>query len=249
MRFIVKFLIVPSVLLAIAVVAGCPPSIPAEYTAADAAKGGVLYDKWWAVTGAEAPTTENALWPTADTNTNERTGADTWRCKECHGWDYKGASGAYSSGSHFTGVAGIFGTALTAQAVFDSIKTTHGYGAEGLADDDIWDLSRFVLEGQMDTDTIITDKLFTGDAAAGATTYASACAGCHGDDGLTAAGHDDFDDYVGKIADDNPWEFLHKVRFGQPGTSMPAQNAILDVTGLNNLGTHAQTLPVEPPVK
>ena len=26
-------------------------------------------------------------------------GSDTWRCKECHGWDYMGVDGAYAGGS------------------------------------------------------------------------------------------------------------------------------------------------------
>jgi hypothetical protein len=29
-------------------------------------------------------------------------------------------------------------------------------------------------------------------------------------------------EYVGGIASGNPWEFLHKVRAGQPGTAMPS---------------------------
>ena len=31
----------------------------------------------------------------------------TWRCKECHGWDYRGAPGAYSIGSDFTGIMDV----------------------------------------------------------------------------------------------------------------------------------------------
>jgi thiosulfate dehydrogenase len=52
-----------------------------------------LYDSWWTVTGTDRPTTDQPLWQTQTTNT--RTGADTWRCKECHGWDYQGKDGAY----------------------------------------------------------------------------------------------------------------------------------------------------------
>ena len=35
----------------------------------------------------------------------------TWRCKECHGWDYKGLDGAYAKGSHFSGTKGVRGVA------------------------------------------------------------------------------------------------------------------------------------------
>jgi len=31
-----------------------------------------------------------------DPESNPRTGADTWRCKECHGWDYKGVARFFS---------------------------------------------------------------------------------------------------------------------------------------------------------
>ena len=258
---------------------GCPPIVPptstdptdttdpTAFTNADAARGGALYDKWWAVTGDSAPTTDHPLWASRpDTTSNTRTGADTWRCKECHAWDYKGVSGAYSSGSHRTGIAGIYGTTMTAQEVFDEIKgahdahaqnrATHDYG-DVLSDADIWDLAKFVKNGQIDTDTMINSSgAFTGDANAGQTLYDSgigtsvACAACHGADGLTPPpGSPDHDEWVGLLADDNPWEFQHKVRFGQPGTTMPSS-----VTGggsdqnANDLGAFAQTLPTAPAV-
>ena len=62
----------------------------------------------------EAPETENPLWSTQSSNT--RNGADTWRCKECHGWDYMGADGAYGSGSHATGFSGVLGSASLSSA-------------------------------------------------------------------------------------------------------------------------------------
>ena len=231
---------------------------PAEFDSADAGRGGALYDRWWSVTGDDEPTEDHALWATRpDTESNTRTGADTWRCKECHGWDYKGVDGAYGSGSHTTGIAGIFGTTMTAREVFDVIGTDHGYSAAGLADADIWDLAKFVFEGQIDTDTIIdADGGFTGAAAAGETLFSAGIAGnpacmlCHGVDGLgTPPGADaaEFGDFVGLIANENPWEFQHKVRFGQPGTSMPSAITAGGTTQeVSDLGTHAQTLPEGP---
>ena len=35
----------------------------------------------------------------------------SWRCKECHGPDYKGNQGQYASGNHATGIKGIRGMA------------------------------------------------------------------------------------------------------------------------------------------
>jgi len=90
-------------------------------------RGGAMYDTWWAVTGAAAPATNHPLWALRpDTTRNARTGSETWRCKECHGWDYKGVNGAYAKGSHRTGFAGILYSTKTTQEVFDLIKTDHG---------------------------------------------------------------------------------------------------------------------------
>ena len=258
----------------VGLLAGCPPVVPPPdgggggdgggttppqaFLDASVTRGGSLYDKYWSVTGAAAPTGDHPRWASRpDQTSNTRTGADTWRCKECHGWDYKGKDGAYSSGSHRTGIGGIFGTALTAQEAFDSIKTAHSYGQAGLTDADLWDLAKFVLEGQIDTDTIIDgDGAFIGDDNAGKTLYDSglgttlACAACHGADGLAVpAGADaDFGDFIGLIANDNSWEFQHKARFGQPGVSgMPGLIAGGGTTqDAGDLGAFAQTLPEAP---
>ena len=75
--------------------------------------------------------------------------------------------------------------------------------------------------------------------------YASVCAACHGNNGKTLNfGDAAAPEYVGTLAVDNPWEFLHKVRFGQPASPMPAGL----VTGWNiqdiiDVLAHAQTLP------
>ncbi len=243
-----------------AMLCGCPGVVPpddgppAAFTDADAVNGGTMYDKWWAVAGVDAPTEDHALWAgRPDTESNTRGGADTWRCKECHGWDYKGVDGAYSDGSHLTGIAGIYGTTMTAQEVFDLLHDDHGFHDAGLADADMWDLAKFVLEGQVDTATVIdADGAFNGDAANGQTLYDDgiegnmACSGCHGADGLTAppGAHDDYGDWVGKIANANAPEFLHKVRFGQPGTAMPASESVeAALSDAVDLATYAQTLP------
>ena len=257
-------------LFAVAVLTGtsCPitmptPTDPAGFTSADVGRGGKLYDNWWATAGKTEPTPDHPLWASRpDTTSNTGTGSATWRCKECHGWDYKGVAGVYGSGSHKTGFNGIFGTTMTAQQVFDLLKndaatTTNGhdYGGTtaGLADADIWDLAKFVLQGQIDTSTFINSSksFFTGNATTGATLFTSGIAGglgcvnCHGSDGKTI----NFKtppavEYVGTVANDNPWEFQHKVRFGQPNTQMPSAVMSGGTTqNVADVGAHAQTLP------
>ena len=67
------------------------------------ARGGRLYDKWFGENKAEKPTGNHLAYP-ADGKYKDDA---TWRCKECHGWDYLGKDGAYSSGKHATGIVGI----------------------------------------------------------------------------------------------------------------------------------------------
>ena len=54
------------------------------------ARGGQLYDKWWAVLGHDKPKQTHPAYPAE----GKQKGDSTWRCKECHGWDYRGADGA-----------------------------------------------------------------------------------------------------------------------------------------------------------
>ena len=223
----------------------------------DTAEGGALYDNWWNVTGEAPPKVDHSLWEfRPDKTANTRTGSATWRCKECHGWDYKGVDGAYAEGSHRTGFAGIFDTSKTAPEIFDVVKNNHGYGEAGLTDPELWSLVKFVLDGQIDTSQIIDESgKFVGDRSRGKVLYEhgigtnDSCATCHGPDGLaTPPGSPEFDDYPGLISNENPWEFQHKVRFGQPGTRMLGSEAgggtIRDVA---DLAAYVQTLPREAP--
>lgn len=242
-------------------IVGCPvvappTEDPEEFTNANVVRGGLLYDAWWSAAGLSQPTGDHPLWASRpDTTSNTRTGTDTWRCKECHGWDYKGVNGAYGTGSHRTGVMGILGTAKSAQEVFDLIKGQHGFGNTGLTDSDIWDLTKFVKQGVLNTDDLIdaSTKTFRGTAATGQTLYTAsfsgniACSACHGSNGQQINFANDPDkEFVGTIAASNPWEFQHKVRFGQPGSSMPS---LLSAGGTSqnvaDLGAYCQSLPTE----
>ena len=209
----------------------------------DSVRGGLLYDKWWAVLAAAeeadhdheeddhdapgaAPEGDHPLWATQ--STNERSGADTWRCKECHGWDYKGAEGAYGSGSHFTGFPGVFasqdGSANDILAAMQGGTNSDHDFSSFMAEQDLIDLSLFIAQALINTDDLINDdKSSVGDVALGQAYYESTCIRCHGPEGnaINFAGIDD-PEFLGHLAPDNPWEFVHKVRFGQPGWPMPS---------------------------
>ncbi|MHB8775026.1 MAG: c-type cytochrome, partial [Bellilinea sp.] len=217
-----------------------------------ASRGGRLYDNWMKETGVAVPGSDQPLWASQTTNT--RSGVDTWRCKECHGWDYLGAAGAYSKGSHFTGFPGVFDVA---SKTFDDIVailsggTNADHDFSAMDDEALGDLATFLQSGLVDVSPLIdtaTKSAVNGDAAHGKELFAL-CAACHGEDGrVFNFGSDAEPEYVGTIALDNPWEFLHKVRSGQPGTAMPAaMDSGWSLDDLLDLLAFAQTLPVVAP--
>jgi thiosulfate dehydrogenase len=217
-----------------------------------ASRGGRLYDNWWVEAGVDEPSGDQPLWATQTTNT--RSGTDTWRCKECHGWDYKGAEGAYGSGSHFTGFPGVFGAESKtpdeiAAILTGSANPDHDFSAMG--DDAIADLATFLQSGLVDLTAQInaeTKSPVEGNPTNGQELYTT-CAACHGEDGrVLNFGSEDEPEYIGTIAVDNPWEFLHKVRAGQPGAAMPAaMDGDWSLEDLMDLLAFAQTLPVVAP--
>ena len=204
------------------------------------ARGGKLYDKWYAVVKVEAPKEAHPLYPA----TNEKYAmyaAANWRCKECHGWDGLGAAGAYKSGSHATGIKGIEGMAGgDPAAVVTLLKGDHGYG-DKLAEQDLLDLANFVAFGQIDWSLYVDAeaKKSKGDPVAGKQVYETACIGCHGADGKLPKGMDPLGSLSG-----NPWEVMHKVLNGQPAEAMPALRAI-DHQVAANVVAYLATLPAE----
>jgi len=208
-------------------------------TESSMARGGRLYDKWYAVIEADKPDTSHPLYPKDKKYSDDP--KSNWRCKECHGWDYRGADGAYASGSHATGIKGIASAAgrPMEQIVAVLKDPQHGY-ADRLTEDDVADLARFVSAGQVDMDPFIdraTKKPVGGDGERGAAYFNTICANCHGKDGKLPKGMKPFAKQMG-----NPWEVMHKILNGQPGEEMPALRA-LDRQIVVDIMTHMTTLP------
>ena len=212
-------------------------------------QGALLYDKFWNAMGSDEPAVEMPLWATQDTNT--RSGKDTMRCKECHGWDYKGVDGAYGGGSHMTGFVGVLQAADYSSedliAWLDGTNNAdHDYSA--FMDAEMMNfMVAFIQEGLVDMDTFVGDeKAAIGDADAGEPLYQLNCAACHGDDGsMIAFGDEDDPEYLGDIANGNPWEFAHKAANGQPKSQMPSgMNLGWTWDDIANVLAYAQTLPL-----
>lgn len=239
-------------------------SLVSQIDLASAVRGGRMYDKWWIEAGATEPTADHPIWATRDQPTiNTRTGSTTWRCKECHGWDYQGVDGVYgdTTNSHYTGFASVMAAQnKPAIEVFCAIRNGTGTGADHrfspeIADINILHLTKFILagndEGLINTSTYIdTSGSSVGSSATGETLYTGpdgcSSSNCHGIDGTAQP------EPLGALSVGNPWEVIHKVRFGHPGAIMPAYGDPASTVQLNLLNiadvvAYTQTLSTPPP--
>ncbi|TXT38450.1 MAG: hypothetical protein FD135_2874 [Comamonadaceae bacterium] len=204
---------------------------------ASVANGGRLYDDWQVHTGGQRQALPHPAYPPKAYYANSVN--ETWRCQECHGWDYKGDQGQYAKGNHATGIKGIRAMAGSdpAKTVAVLRGTSHYFGAV-LKHRDLQDLANFVSYGQIDMDTVIDPRtgLSLGDAAQGQTHYRAICAGCHG---LT--GHFVAKRHLGKVSRSDPWHSLHNMLNGHPDDTMPALRE-LDPKVTRDILAHIQTL-------
>jgi thiosulfate dehydrogenase len=216
-------------------------------------RGGLLYDKWWAHLEVDVPEGDHPLWSTQTTNT--RSGADTWRCKECHGWDYLGAEGAYGSGSHLTGFVGVYNART--KSVEDIVAILKGSANPDhdfslyMTDKSLADLAQFI-RGVRDYRAHViynTKAPNNGNSANGQVLFELeiGCQRCHGLDGAKINfGSAEEPELLGTIAVDNPQEFLHKVLYGQPGSDPRMTGAIelgWSMNDLVDIMAYAQSLP------
>lgn len=207
------------------------------------AAGGRIYDKWWEALDRDAPTSTHPSYPAE----GKKKGANTWRCKECHGWDYRGKDGRYGSGSHFTGIKGIDGAKGRAVEEIAALLRSqiHGYTAEMIGDDELKRIAAFVNRGQDPTYQFVDPKTgaVKGDPKRGEQIFQTTCAACHGFDGrLINFGSVEEPVFVGTEASDQPDEILHKIRNSHPGAAMINLRAF-PIEETANVLSYSQTLP------
>ncbi len=215
------------------------------YEQADIKHGALLYDKWYKNKDIELEG-NHPLYPAE----GQKEGADTWRCKECHGWDYIGKDGRYQTGSHYTGIQGVSDAKTkTPEELFQVLatqNTAHDFSAY-LTDDDIWALVKFLREGLIDAKSVFAaDGSVAGDTAKGKVLFGPHCAQCHGAAGNTLdfKGSTEGIQGVGWAANGNPQETLHKIRWGHPGSDMPStvvDGGLSDADAIDIL-IHSQSL-------
>lgn len=213
--------VLTSMAIAVMGLTAAAPSFAVETDSA-IARGGRLYDKFFAENKTTKPEADHAAYP----NKGGKYGKDaSWRCKECHGWDYQGKDGAYAKGAHATGIKGIQDYAGKDPAAIVAVikNATHGYTDKQLSAKDMSDLSLFIAKGQVDMDKYIdaSTKAVKGNPAKGEAYFNTLCAGCHGTDGKKVKDAPS----IGSVAG-NPYEMLHKVLNGQPSEAMPSLRAL-----------------------
>ena len=193
----------------------------------DVVAGAQLYDKWYAVLGQQ-PEGDMPIW--GRQSTNSRSGAETWRCAECHGWDYRGVDGAYASGSHKTGFPSLM---ILAPSLSEDQIVAHLKGENDVQHDfpvyldqaSMQKVALFLKEGLIDDSKYIDSaslKVIDGDVEHGKSLFDATCAECHGADGAKIVFRGEgVEEYLGDVAHRDPYRFLHRTRFGVAGTTMP----------------------------
>ena len=209
------------------------------------AAGGRMYDNWWMALGVRKPVGAHPAYPAS----SEIKGEATFRCKECHGWDYRGRDGEYATGKHATDIKGIRGAAgRTPTGIATMLRAApHGYTPQMIADADLMRLALFVSRGQHDVRRIIDARKgeIRGNAANGRGIFQTTCATCHGYDGrLLNWGTKEEPEYVGTAVEISAAEVLHKIRNGHPGAAMVNLRAFSLETAADVLA-YAKSLPTK----
>ncbi|MBY0430936.1 MAG: c-type cytochrome [Rhodospirillales bacterium] len=194
------------------------------------AYGARLYDNWWQTLGEPPPARTHPAYPAG----GARSGAETWRCESCHGWDYRGVQG-------LKGVTGRYTN--NPERMADYLRgEPHRYTADMLPDSALHYLSHWLTHGRHNPDLwIAADGHAKGDVRQGETVYQTMCAACHGYDGRAILMGEDGQS-LGRRSKAEPHAAFHKIRNGAPGSTMPALRAFEPQWAANVLA-YAQTLP------
>lgn len=207
------------------------------------AAGGRIYDNWWDALDRNKPQSTHPRYPAQ----GKVSGANTWRCKECHGWDYKGSRGEYAKGDHYSGIKGIRDAAGRDPAAIMKLLRApdHGYTSEMIRDEELRRVALFVSKGQHDVDRLKDKRTGdpVGNVARGRVLFQTTCAACHGFDGrLLNWGSKEDPAFIGTDSNRFPWEVLHKIRNSHTGIAMINLRALPMADAMAVLA-YSRTLP------
>ena len=218
-----------SALIAGSIVASAGATEPADPLSGDAsiARGGRLYEYWAHESRERDEIIPHPSFRTKDVRVDAK---DTWRCVECHGWDYDGNHG-------FVGIRDSAG-GNPAEIVALLKAPPHRFG-ELMHEGDLCDVANFVSRGQVDMASLINSaRGLKTDTKNWENIFATTCANCHGLDGGRQRGVPQ----LGETARNQPSKVLHVVLNGHAGGNMPALRAFGTSMAVGILA-YVQTLP------
>ncbi|MFN2146672.1 MAG: c-type cytochrome, partial [Anaerolineales bacterium] len=214
-------------------------------------RGGRLYTAWDRVTNLTTPIAQqNPLWPKE--TPNQVPAVLTWRCVNCHGWDYRGSEGKTLGAVFRTmGYPDLFGyTAKPIEEILPALNgelnPDHDFTAY-LNEEDLKDLAAFLSQGLVVPELIADPGTFkvTGMRDNGEDAYFEQCAYCHGTEGEEInLNTDEKPVFLGDVAWGNPWLMVHTIRFGHIRTVVPAGIRLgLPFSTQIDIAAYAQSLP------
>lgn len=217
----------------------------------DPLRGGRLYAAWDLVVGVNAnDLPQNPFWP--QISGSQIPSTLTWRCVNCHGWDYSGSDGTSLSGVYRTmGYPGLF--SMTADPLEDIYPYLNGLEnpehdfTPYLAAQDIRDLAAFLSSSLVSPNLIADIGTFqaSGTLGNGRTAYSEFCGQCHGLEGERInLGSVQTPIFLGDLAWSNPWRIAHIIRFGHLNAMVPAAASLdLPFSQQIDIVFYTQSLP------
>lgn len=217
-------------ILAVSTTVGMATSATAQSAAkteqGQIAYGGQLYDYWYKITTGDVPKGTHPSMPESGSK-----GKKSWRCIECHGYDFQGANGIKG----VLGAAGKDPAAITAILKDDTHKYTDGMFTAA----DFNALSLFISKGVSDLSANVKDgQVSGGDAAKGAAVFETVCSVCHGADGKKITDMPP----LGQVVNQLPLRSMHRIRYSTPGAAMPALS-LFPIEMTLDILAYTKTLP------
>ncbi len=213
-------------------------SVPAQWAITIGAQ---LYDDWPLAMRQAGPFGRHPLWA----GDRSALPTETWRCVNCHGWDFRGDQGIGGDLGPLPGAPGLRHLVGSRRDVVKALirKAGHGFERQPLNIEALDYIALFLAEGQAATVELASKVAeIEVDRVEGGERYANVCQLCHGADGAKLnLGTERRPETLRTLARRMPWKFLHAVRFGHGGI-MPSFILLQESEYLNLLSYAARDL-------
>ena len=217
----------------------------------DPERGGRLYVSWDLVTNFSGIEARHPLW--GNSNTPQIPDRITWRCVNCHAWDYRGSEGRLPYPGMQRGQDNPSLLPLTSSPAEEILAWLDGTNnpdhnfSNYLSDQDLRDISAFISNALVNPDLIATteNNEVQGTISVGNDVYREYCQSCHGAEGEKINfGSTTVPSFMGDLAWANPWRIAHEVHFGHISSSVPSASTLgISFSQQIDLLAYLQTMP------